>query len=61
MSRPPLTALGALAGATALSLVGGLLAYAVGIEPYLIETVHLDLYAPRLPEAFDGYTDYPGL
>jgi len=51
MSHPPLPALGALAGATAL----GLLAYAVGIEPYLIETVHLDLYAPRLPEAFEGY------
>ncbi len=52
MSRPPLPVLGAFAGATAL----GLLAYAVGVEPYLIETVHLDLYAPRLPEAFDGYT-----
>jgi len=52
MSRPPLPALGAWAGAAAL----GLLAYAVGVEPYLIETVHLDLYAPRLPEAFDGYT-----
>ena len=52
MSRPPLPALGALVGASAL----GLLAYAVGVEPYLIETVHLDLYAPRLPEAFDGYT-----
>ena len=52
MSRPTLPALGAFAGATAL----GLLAYAVGVEPYLIETVHLDLYAPRLPEAFDGYT-----
>lgn len=51
MSRP-LPALGALAGAAAL----GLLAYAVGIEPYLIETVHLDLYAPRLPKAFEGYT-----
>ena len=52
MNRPPLPTLGMLVGATALSL----LAYAVGIEPYLIETVHLDLYAPRLPEAFDGYT-----
>ena len=50
MSRPPLPVLGALAGASAL------LAYAVGVEPYLIETVHLDLYAPRLPEAFEGYT-----
>ena len=52
MSRLPLPALGALAGTTAL----GLLAYAVGVEPYLIETVHLDLYTPRLPEAFEGYT-----
>lgn len=34
----------------------GLLAYAVGAEPYAIETVHLDLFAPRLPQAFDGYT-----
>ncbi len=34
----------------------GLLAYAAGVEPYLIETVHLDLFAPRLPQAFDGYT-----
>ena len=36
----------------------GLLVYAAGIEPYAIETVHLDLFAPRLPEAFDGYTIY---
>ncbi len=43
---------GALAGATALGLLG----YAVGIEPYFIETVHLDLFAPRLPSAFEGYT-----
>lgn len=34
----------------------GLLAYAAGVEPYAIETVHLELFAPRLPEAFDGYT-----
>ena len=34
----------------------GLLAYAAGWEPYAIETVHLDLFAPRLPDAFDGYT-----
>ena len=33
----------------------GLLAYAAGVEPYAIETVHLDLFAPRLPAAFDGY------
>ena len=40
---------------------GGLLGafvYASAIEPYWIETVHLDLWAPRLPEAFDGYTIY---
>lgn len=36
----------------------GLLAYAVGIEPYAIETVHLELRVPRLPPAFDGYTLY---
>ena len=36
----------------------GLLAYAAGVEPYAIETVHLELFAPRLPEAFDGYTVY---
>ncbi len=34
----------------------GLLAYAAAWEPYAIETVHLDLFAPRLPDAFDGYT-----
>ncbi len=34
----------------------GLLAYAAAWEPYAIETVHLDLFAPRLPQAFDGYT-----
>ena len=36
----------------------GLLAYAVGIEPYAIETVHIELRVPRLPPAFDGYTIY---
>ena len=34
----------------------GLLAYAVGVEPYAVETVHLDLFAPRLPASFEGYT-----
>lgn len=52
MSRPPLRGLGILAGTAALGLLG----YAAGIEPYAIETVHFDLFAPRLPEAFDGYT-----
>lgn len=47
-------ALGATTGATAL----GLLAYAVGIEPYAIETVRLDIHVPRLPRAFDGYVTY---
>jgi predicted MPP superfamily phosphohydrolase len=42
------------AGAGAL----GLLAYAVGIEPYAIETVHLQMRVPRLPPAFEGYTIY---
>ena len=36
----------------------GLLAYAVGVEPYAVETVHLDLFAPRLPPEFEGYTIY---
>ena len=49
MSR--LRSLGLVAGGAAL----GLLTYAAGWEPYAIETVHLDLFAPRLPEAFDGY------
>ena len=44
--------LGLLTGAAG----AGLLTYAVGVEPYAIETVHLDFYAPRLPEAFEGYT-----
>ncbi len=47
-----LRGLGLLTGAAG----AGLLAYAAGAEPYAIETVHLDLFAPRLPEAFDGYT-----
>jgi predicted MPP superfamily phosphohydrolase len=47
-----LRGLGLLAG----GIGGSLLAYAVGVEPYAIETVHLELFAPRLPEAFDGYT-----
>lgn len=46
--------LGAALGGTAL----GLLAYAVGIEPYAIETVRLDIHVPRLPISFDGYTIY---
>ncbi len=52
MSRLPLRGWGYLTGMTAL----GLLTYAAGIEPYAIETVHFDLFAPRLPEAFEGYT-----
>lgn len=36
----------------------GLLGYAAGIEPFNIETVSLELFCPRLPEAFDGYTVY---
>lgn len=52
MSRLPLRGAGLLAGGAAL----GLLAYAAGVEPYAIETVHWDLFAPRLPAAFEGYT-----
>jgi len=36
----------------------GAFAYASAVEPNWIETVHLDLYAPRLPQEFDGYTVY---
>ena len=52
MSRLPQRGLGTLAGVTAL----GLLAYSIAIEPYAIETVHVDLFAPRLPQEFEGYT-----
>ena len=41
-----------LAGAAA----AGLLAYSVGVEPYAIETVHLEMFTPRLPLEFEGYT-----
>jgi hypothetical protein len=45
-----------------LSIAGGAalagLAYATGIEPYWIDTVHWEITAPRLPRAFDGYTIY---
>ncbi len=34
----------------------GLLGYALGVEPYAVETVRLTLHLPRLPRAFDGYT-----
>jgi predicted MPP superfamily phosphohydrolase len=34
----------------------GALAYAAWIEPYAIQTVPMEIYLPRLPEAFDGYT-----
>jgi len=36
----------------------GLLGYAAGVEPFLIETVHQEISLPRLPLAFDGYTIY---
>ena len=40
-------------------LIGaGLMAYAAGVEPYAVETVHLDLFTPRLPAEFEGYTIY---
>jgi len=35
---------------------GGLLAYSVGVEPYAVETVHLEMFTPRLPPEFEGYT-----
>jgi predicted MPP superfamily phosphohydrolase len=52
--RLSLRRLALLAGGAGL----GLLAYAAGVEPYAIETVHWDLFSPRLPEAFEGYTIY---
>lgn len=36
----------------------GALGYAIGVEPYAIETVRLEMRVPRLPRAFDGYTIY---
>jgi len=41
-----------------LGIGAGALAYAVGVEPYAIETVRLEMRVPRLPRAFDGYTVY---
>ena len=54
MSRLPLRGLSLAAGGVGL----GLLAYAAAVEPYAVETVRFDLFAPRLPDAFDGYTVY---
>jgi len=54
MSKRSLSWAGIAAGVGA----AGLLGYAVGIEPFNIETVSLELFCPRLPEAFDGYTVY---
>ena len=36
--------------------VAGLLAYSAGVEPYAVETVHLEMFTPRLPPEFEGYT-----
>jgi hypothetical protein len=44
--------MGLTAGAAALALLG----YAAGIEPYLIEIIHIDIRMPRLPAAFEGYS-----
>ena len=41
-----------VAGAGALGALG----YAAAIEPYALRVVHLEMRAPRLPPAFDGYT-----
>ena len=40
------------------TLGAGLLAYSVGMEPYAVETVRLEMFCPRLPHAFEGYTIY---
>jgi predicted MPP superfamily phosphohydrolase len=42
---------GLLAGA-------GALAYAAAVEPYWIDVPRLELFTPRLPEAYSGYTIY---
>ncbi|MBV9850190.1 MAG: metallophosphoesterase [Armatimonadetes bacterium] len=34
----------------------GALGYATAIEPYALRVVHLEMRAPRLPHAFEGYT-----
>jgi predicted MPP superfamily phosphohydrolase len=44
----------AVAGGVALAT----LAYAAGIEPWRIQTVHWEIFAPRLPRAFDGFLIY---
>ncbi len=38
------------------AVAAGLLGYAVGVEPYAVETVRFDLFCPRLPKEFEGYT-----
>jgi uncharacterized protein len=43
-----------IASAAALSGAAAFV-YATLVEPYLIQTVYLDLYCPRLPCEFDGY------
>ncbi|MGO8673391.1 MAG: metallophosphoesterase [Capsulimonadaceae bacterium] len=39
----------------AASAFVGCLAYALKVEPWLTETVHWEIFIPRLPKAFDGY------
>jgi len=50
--KPRTIAAALLAGA------GGLLAYATAVEPNRIRIVHRDIFLPRLPAAFEGYTIY---
>lgn len=53
--RPPSGSRAALIG------LGGALAaflYATAIEPASVEVVHWDIFAPRLPKEFEGYTIY---
>ena len=47
----------AIVGAAAAA-AGATLAYATAVEPFQIETVHYELFLPRLPHAFEGYTIY---
>ena len=52
VAKPPRYALYAVGGALAA------LGYAIGIEPTWIETVHWEVFAPRLPKEFEGFTIY---
>jgi predicted MPP superfamily phosphohydrolase len=43
---------------TLLAGAAGVLTYAAAIEPFRIQVTHHDIFLPRLPEAFEGYSIY---